>query len=114
MVPPGSSTLTVGTSPTTAAGSYTLTITGRDSTGAPAHSTSVTMVVNLKGGFTLSATPFVPNPVSRGGETGDTVTETASGHFNGTVTFSASPAHGAVRPGPFGYADKLYAARLSA
>jgi hypothetical protein len=61
-----------------------------DTTGAPAHSTTVTMVVNLKGGFTVSATPFVPNPVSRGGKTGDTVTATASGNFNGTVTFSAS------------------------
>ena len=90
VVPPGSSTLTVGTSPTTPAGSYTLIITGMDTTGAPAHSTTVTMVVNLKGGFTVSATPFVPNPVSRGGKTGDTVTATASGNFNGTVTFSAS------------------------
>src|SRR6266852_2518003 len=90
MVPPGSSTLTVGTSSTTPAGSYTLTITGTDSTGAPVHSTTVTMVVNLKGGFTVSATPFVPNPVSRGGMTGDTVTATASGNFNGTVTFSVT------------------------
>jgi len=90
MVPPGSSTLTVGTSPTTPAGSYTLTIVARDSTGAPAHSTTVTMVVNLKGGFTVSATSFVPNPVSRNSNTGDTVTATATGNFNGTVTFSAS------------------------
>ncbi len=90
LVPPGSSTLTVGTSPTTPAGSYRLIITGTDSTGAPGHSTTVTMVVNLKGGFTVSATPFAPNPVSRGGNTSDTVTATASGNFNGTVTFSAS------------------------
>jgi hypothetical protein len=88
--PYGSSTLTVGTSATTPAGSYILTITGTDSTGAPAHSTTVTMVVNLKGGFTVSATPFVPNPVSRGSKTQDTVKVSASGNFNGTVTFSAS------------------------
>jgi len=91
MAPPyGSSTLTVGTSTATPAGSYLLTISGTDSTGTPAHSTTVTMVVNLKGGFTVSATPFVPNPVSRGGKTGNTVTATANGNFNGTVTFSAS------------------------
>ena len=90
LVPPGSSTLTVGTSPTTPAGSYTLIITGTDSTGAPAHTTTATLVVNLNGSFTLSASPFVPNPVLRRGQTSDTVTATASGNFNGTVTFSAS------------------------
>jgi hypothetical protein len=90
LVPPGSSTLTVGTSPTTPAGSYTLIITGTDSTGAPAHSTTATLVVNLNGSFTLSASPFVPNPVLRRGQTSDTVTATASGNFNGTVTFSTS------------------------
>jgi hypothetical protein len=46
MIPPyGSSTLTVVTSTTTPAGSYLLTLTGTDSTGAPVHSTTVTLVV---------------------------------------------------------------------
>jgi hypothetical protein len=102
LVPPGSSTLTVGTSPTTPAGSYTLIITGTDSTGAPAHSTTATLVVNLNGGFTLSATGFAPNPVSRGGQTSATVTAIASGNFNGAVTFSASglPPHSAATFSP--------------
>ncbi|GAC1434732.1 MAG: hypothetical protein NVS1B11_04150 [Terriglobales bacterium] len=50
MAPPyDSSTLTLAISPAMAAGSYTFTITGSDSTGSPVHSTPVVLTVNVGG-----------------------------------------------------------------
>jgi uncharacterized membrane protein len=68
---PSGSTMTVTTSTNTPAGSYAVTITGTDTSGAPSHTTSVTLVV--KADFSLSASPSIRS-ISRGTSTQYTVT----------------------------------------
>jgi|SRR5579859_1549991 len=83
----GSSTLTVTTSASTAAGSYVLSVTG--TTATLSHSVNVTLVVNSAGDFALSASPTTLQ-VARGGNGSDTVTVSALQGFSGTVSLSVS------------------------
>jgi hypothetical protein len=82
----GSSTMTVTTSSTTPIGSSTVTITGTSTT---KHSTSVTLLVNPAGDFTLSPTPS-SQTVTAGTRTTYSATVTPSNGFNSAVALSAS------------------------
>ena len=80
----GSATLTVCTSPSTPAGSYTITITGIN--GSLIHSTAVILVVQ---DFSLSATPS-SQTVTPGTGTTYTVSVAALNGFAGSVALSIS------------------------
>lgn len=83
----GSSTLTVSTSSSTPAGSYTLTVTGATSDSSDITNTT-TVTLNVSG-FSVSATPSSQTAPS-GGTATYTATVTPANGFNGTVTWSAS------------------------
>jgi hypothetical protein len=83
----GSTTMSVTTAATTPSGSYPLTITG--TSGSLSHSTSVTLVVNSAGDFSIAASPASQTVVAGTGTT-YSVSEAGSGGFNGTVNFSVS------------------------
>ncbi|PYT88051.1 MAG: hypothetical protein DMG36_24560, partial [Acidobacteria bacterium] len=78
-----SATLSVTTSTSTLAGTYTLTISGVS--GGLTHSTTVALVVNGPPDFLLSASPS-SQTVTQGGTTTYNVTITAIGGFVGQVT----------------------------
>ena len=82
--------MSVSTSTTTPAGTYTLTITG--TSGTLSHSTTVKLVVNPVGGtpdFTISVSP-TSLTVRRGSSGSYTVTIGAVNGFTGTVNLSVS------------------------
>lgn len=79
--------MTVITSPSTPAGSYTLSITG--ATATRSHSVNVILNVNSTGDFALLASPSVLQ-IARGGSGSDTVTVSALSGFTGTVSLSVS------------------------
>ncbi|MGH9776547.1 MAG: hypothetical protein ACRD50_16570 [Candidatus Acidiferrales bacterium] len=85
----GSSTLNVSTSSSSPAGTYTITVTG--TSGSLSHQTSVKLVVNQAGTFSLSANPSSLT-ITRGSSGTSTITVTANGGFNGTVSLSVSGA----------------------
>ena len=89
----GSSTLTVTTSASTAAGSYALSILG--TTATVSHSVNVTLVVNSAGDFALSASPTSLH-VARNGTASDAVNVAAVQGFTGTVSLSVSGVPGRV------------------
>jgi hypothetical protein len=87
----GQSTLTVTTSGSTPVGTYPLTITATDTTGAPVNSTSVSLTVTsaAQPDFALAATPGTL-VVKRGRSDSYNVTVTPSGGFNETVSLSVT------------------------
>jgi subtilase family serine protease len=82
-----SSSLSITTSTSTPAGTYSLTITGVS--GSLARTTSVTLVVSPPAppGFSLTASP-ASQTVKRGSSTTYTITITPTGGFTGSVTLS--------------------------
>jgi hypothetical protein len=95
------SALSVATATTLAAGSYPFTVTASD--GTISHSSSVTLVVNSAGDYTLSASP-ASQTVTAGTGTSYAVSVVPSGGFNGAVSFSVSGlptgATGSFSPNP--------------
>jgi hypothetical protein len=95
-----SATLSVTTSTSTLAGTYTLTITGVS--GALTHTTTVALVV-VAPDFTLNASPS-SQTVTQGAATNYNVTITATGGFVGQVTLGLSGlpsgANGSFSPNP--------------
>ncbi|MFC4146569.1 M4 family metallopeptidase [Micromonospora mangrovi] len=83
----GSSTLTIATSASTPAGTYTVTVTG---TGAVAHSATYSLTVNGTGGGCTSPGQKLGNP---GFESGNTVWSSTSGVI-GQYGGSGQPTHG--------------------
>jgi hypothetical protein len=83
----GSSTLTVSTTSTTPTGTYTLTITG--TSGSLAHSSMVTLIVNVPPDFTIAASPASQSTV-QGGSMTYTANATAIGGFSSAVALSVS------------------------
>jgi hypothetical protein len=81
------SMLTVSSSPSTPAGTYTLTITG--TSGSISHSTTVQLMVQAPPDFAVSASP---SSISIGrNQTGSyAVTATSTGGYAGTVTWSVT------------------------
>jgi hypothetical protein len=85
----GTSTMAVTVDPSTAAGSYPLTITG--TSGTIVHTASVTLVVTVPvpPDFSVTASPG-SRSVQQGGSTTYTASVTPSNGYTGTVTFSVS------------------------
>ena len=80
-------TLTVGSS--TAAGSYTITVTGTSGSLTSAVTLTLTVTTKATPGFTLAASPTSLSLTTGIGST-DTVTVTDLGGFTGSVTLAAS------------------------
>jgi hypothetical protein len=103
-----SSTLSVTTAGTTPVGTYPLTITG--TSGGVTQTTSVSLVVNTAGDFTLTASP-TSQTVSSGRSTSYSVAITPGSGFNGQVSLSVSGlpkgATGSFAPNPTGTSSTL-------
>jgi hypothetical protein len=103
-----SSSMSVTTSTTTAAGTYSLTITGVS--GNISHSTNVTLIVQPPPDFSLSASPS-SQAVTQGLGASYTVTVTPSSGFASTASLSAaglpSGAGAAFNPNPAGASSTM-------
>src|SRR6202035_4508622 len=85
----GTSQLTVSTSGTIMPGSYSFSAQG--TSGSISHDAPVTLVVQSKNpDFQITATALSPATLPAGGSATSTVTITAVGGFNGTVTLACS------------------------
>ena len=84
----GTSKMTIAVGSSTAAGTYSITVTG--SGGGIQHNTMVTLKVAAPD-FTISAAPSSVS-VAQGGKGGLTITATVSGGFNNAISLSASSA----------------------
>jgi hypothetical protein len=97
----GTSTISLTTNSTAAAGTYPLTITG--TSGALTHTASVTLIVSPRPDFTLSASP-ASQSVVQGNGASYTTTVSPVGGFNGSVTLSVTGlptgANGTFAPNP--------------
>lgn len=81
-----STTLTVTTTGSTAAGNYNVAVTAKDSSGNPSHQTSVTLVVT---DFSLASSP-TSNTVTQGNPAGYGITAKSLNTFSGTVNLSVT------------------------
>jgi len=84
----GASALAVTTTRTTAAGTYSVNITG--TSGSLAHNASVSLVVQAALNFTVSATTLSPATITAGSSATSTITAASTAGFNAAVTFSCS------------------------
>ena len=89
----GSSNMTLNVAAGTAAGTYSITVTGTG--GGLTQTTSVSLTVNaaVTGGFTISAGPSSIT-VRRSGSGSTTISTAASGSFNSAIALSASGGSG--------------------
>ena len=87
----GSTTMTVATTEATPPGTYQLTVTAADTSGAPSDSEVVTLVVNPPStpGFTLSASPST-QPIEANGQAFFSVIVTSQNGYSGNGTFTVS------------------------
>ena len=81
------STMTIAVGTSTAPGTYTLSVSG--SGGGKQHTATVSLTVNPRSDFTLTASPTAVT-VAQGSRGSFTLTTTVSGGFNNAVTLSAS------------------------
>ena len=83
----GTTDVTIVSAASTPAGTYPLTVTGTSATRT--HSTTISLVVNASGDFSLSALP-TSRTITAGGTATYTATVAAINGFNETVTFGVS------------------------
>ncbi len=85
----GSSTVTFAVGASTAAGTYTITLTGTGGGLVESTTVSLTVTSGVSSGFTVSASPTSLS-VARGSSGHSTITTAISGSFNSAITLSAS------------------------
>src|SRR6266852_4309146 len=106
-----SSTMSVTTSASTLAGTYTLIVTGVS--GTLSHSTTVTLVVQQAPDFALAANPS-SQTVTQGNGVGYNLSVSSSGGFAGSVTLSAgglpSGVSAAFSPNPTSATSAMFVA----
>ena len=92
----GTSTLTVSTSATTPANTYTITVTG--TSGALTHTAVATLIATGTPDFTIAASAFSPAAISAGGSGTSTITVAPLNGFNSAVALTCSIAPVVNRP----------------
>lgn len=103
VIPPGSASLTITTSDTTAVGLYNFTVTGTSGSLAPQTLSLSLTVEPLSEDYTLSVTPTtaVPNPVPAGGAATTTVSISPIGSYSGhQITLACLSVTPVVTAGP--------------
>ena len=100
-----STTLTVNTNAVTKAGTYSVLVTGTDSTGHYIHTiglqvVTAVVVASTTPGFTLSANPTSVSISSAGGSGTSTITATPTNSFTGTVTLTCAITGPAITGAP--------------
>jgi subtilase family serine protease len=100
-----STTLTVNTNAVTKAGTYSVLVTGTDSTGNYIHTIGLQVVTaviaaSTTPGFTLSANPTSVSISSAGGSGTSTITATPTNSFTGTVTLTCAITGPAITGAP--------------
>jgi hypothetical protein len=84
----GTSTLTITTSASVAAGSYPITVIA--TSGSLTETAVLSLAVKAPPGFAVSPTALTPAAVTAGGSATATITTSPTGGFGGSVTFSCS------------------------
>ncbi len=97
----GTATLTVATSSTTPAGTYTLSVTGSDANSLPPSNgpQTLTLTVLSPPGYTLIGSSLNPGYITAGGTSTSTITVSAINGYMGSVTLSCSKISGGT-PAP--------------